>query len=101
MNGTATTTDRQELPDFTGTLIPTVRVLQVVNPGLDEDGNATGEAGHADAGPVAGGRAEPGPRAADAARLYIGLLPPGEDGRRRSRPSTLPMQLLLGKKAIA
>ena len=37
------TTDRQELPDFTGTLIPTVRVLQVVNPGVDEAGNATGD----------------------------------------------------------
>lgn len=99
LQGTETTTDRQELPDFTLTLIPTVRVLQVVNPGIDESGNATGDSvtltldllpSDAQALTLANQTATP----------YIGLLPPGEDGH-EIPASTLPVQLLLGKKAIA
>jgi pilus assembly protein CpaB len=99
LNGTATTTDRQDLPDFTATLIPTVRVLQVVNPGIDANGNATGDDVTltldllpADAQNLI--------LANQTGTLYIGLLPPGEDGH-VIPGSTLPVQLLLGKKAIA
>jgi len=98
VNGTATTTDRQELPDFTGTLIPSVRVLQVVNPGLDENGNATGDAVTLtlDLLPE---DAQNLILAQQTGTPYIGLLPPGEDGV-QIPASTLPVQLLLGKKAI-
>ncbi len=98
VNGTAsTTTDQQELPDFTLTLIPTVRVLQVVNPAVDEAGNPTGDAVTltldllpADAQSLT--------LAGQTGTLYIGLLPPGEDGH-AIPASTLPVKLLLGKVA--
>jgi Flp pilus assembly protein CpaB len=99
LNGTATTTDRQELPDFTVTLIPTVRVLQVVNPGIDEAGNATGDSVTLtlDLLPP---DAQALTLANQTATLYIALLPPGEDGH-TIPASTLPLKLLLGKQAIA
>ncbi len=99
VNGTAaTTTDQQELPDFTLTLIPTVRVLQVVNPAIDPStGNPTGDAVTltldllpADAQSLT--------LAGQTGTLYIGLLPPGEDGH-AIPASTLPVKLLLGKVA--
>ncbi len=99
VNGTATTTDRQELPDFTVTLIPTVRVLQVVNPVIDETGTATGDSvtltldllpADAQALTLANQTGTP----------YIGLLPPGEDGH-AIPASTLPVKLLLGRLAAA
>ncbi len=96
--GTATT-ERQDLPDFTLTLIPTVRVLQVVNPGIDEAGNTTGDSVTltldllpADAQVLT--------LANQTATPYIGLLPPGEDGH-QIPAATLPVKLLLGKQAIA
>jgi Flp pilus assembly protein CpaB len=96
LNGTAPTTDKQELPDFTVSLIPTVRVLQVVNPAIDEAGNPVGDAVTltldllpADAQALT--------LANQTATLYIGLLPPGEDGH-AIPASTLPVNLLLGKK---
>lgn len=99
LNGTATTTDRQELPDFTGTLIPTVRVLQVVNPGLDESGNSTGDSVTLTLD-LMPSDAQNLILANQTGTLYIALLPPGEDGD-VIPASTLPVQLLLGKKAIA
>ena len=99
VSGDAATTDRQDLPDFTATLIPTVRVLEVVNPGIDDDGNPTGDSVTltldllpADAQTLT--------LSNQTGTLYIGLLPPGEDGH-EIPASTLPVQLLLGKRAIA
>jgi pilus assembly protein CpaB len=96
LNGTAPTTDKQELPDFTVSLIPTVRVLQVINPVLDETGKPVGDSVTltldllpADAQALT--------LANQTATLYIGLLPPGEDGH-AIPASTLPVNLLLGKK---
>ena len=96
LNGTAPTTDKQELPDFTVSLIPTVRVLQVVNPAIDDTGNPVGDSVTltldllpADAQALT--------LANQTATLYIGLLPPGEDGH-AIPASTLPVNLLLGKK---
>jgi Flp pilus assembly protein CpaB len=99
VNGTAATTDRQDLPDFTVMLIPTVRVLQVVNPGIDETGNAIGDAVTLtlDLLPK---DAQALTLANQTGTLNIGLLPPGEDGQ-QIPASTLPVQLILGKKAIA
>ncbi|MGZ5214494.1 MAG: Flp pilus assembly protein CpaB [Actinomycetota bacterium] len=99
VKGTASTTDRQELPDFTTTLIPTVRVLQVVNPGIDEAGNPTGDAVTLTLD-LLPSDAQALTLANQTATLYIGLLPPGEDGH-QIPASTLPVQLLLGKKAAA
>ena len=98
VNGTAPTTDRQELPDFTVSLIPTVRVLQVVNPGLDEQGNPTGDSVTLtlDLTPP---DAQLLTLAQQTASLNVGLLPPGEDGHAITA-STLPVKLLLGKLAI-
>jgi pilus assembly protein CpaB len=97
VKGTATTTDRQELPDFTVSLIPTVRVLEVVNPGIDEAGNPTGDAVTLtlDLLPP---DAQSLTLANQTATLYIGLLPPGEDGH-AIPAATLPVKLLLGKLA--
>ena len=97
LNGTASTTETQSLPDFTVSLIPTVRVLQVVNPTIDQTtGNPVGDAVTltldllpADAQALT--------LANQTATLYIGLLPPGEDGH-AIPASTLPVNLLLGKK---
>jgi pilus assembly protein CpaB len=100
VNGTATTTDRQELPDFTGTLIPSVRVLQVVNPGIDENGNQTGGDAVTLTLDILPEDAQNLILAQQTGTPYIGLLPPGEDGV-QIPASTLPVQLLLGKKAIA
>lgn len=99
VHGTASTSDRQDLPDFTVPLIPTVRVLQVVNPAIDETGRQTGDAVTltldllpADAQALV--------LANQTATLYLGLLPPGETGH-AIPASTLPIQLLLPRKAIA
>ncbi len=96
LNGSAPTTDKQDLPDFTVSLIPTVRVLQVVNPAIDASGNPVGDSVTltldllpADAQALT--------LANQTATLYIGLLPPGEDGH-AIPASTLPVNLLLGKK---
>jgi pilus assembly protein CpaB len=97
LNGSApTTTDRQELPDFTVSLIATVRVLQVVNPGVDEAGNPTGDAVTLTLD-LLPSDAQSLTLANQTATLYIALLPPGEDGH-PIPASTLPVKLLLGKK---
>jgi Flp pilus assembly protein CpaB len=99
LSGTAPTTDQRQLPDFTLSLIPTVRVLEVVNPGIDEAGNATGDSVTLtlDLLPE---DAQALTLANQTATLYIGLLPPGEDGH-VIPASSLPVQLRLGKKATA
>ncbi len=96
LNGTAPTTDKQELPDFTVSLIPTVRVLQVVNPTIDEAGNPVGDAVTLTLD-LLPSDAQALTLANQTATLYIGLLPPGEDGH-AIPASTLPVNLLLGKK---
>lgn len=93
------TTDRQELPDFTAVLIPTVRVLDVANPGLDESGKPVGDAVTItldllpkDAANLV--------FAQENGRIWLALLPPGEDGQQFPAVQ-VPVQLLLGKQAAA
>jgi len=93
------TTDRQDLPDFTAVLIPTVRVLDVSNPGVGEDGEPTGDAVTItldllpkDAANLV--------FAQENGRIWLGLLPPGEDGQQFPAVQ-VPVQLLLGKQAAA
>ncbi len=95
-NSADTTAKRQELPDFTATVIPTVRVLAVENPGVDEEGNPTGEnvTLTLDLTPE---DAQALVFASENALVWVGLLPPGEDGQQP--PATqVPVELLLGKR---
>ena len=71
-------------------------MLQVVNPGVDEAGNATGDSVTLTLDLL--------PEdmqnlilAQQTGTLYIALLPPGEEGD-AIPASTLPVQLLLGKR---
>ena len=93
------TTDRQDLPDFTAVLIPTVRVLDVANPGVDENGQPTGDAVTItldllpkDAANLV--------FAQENGKIWLGLLPPGEEGQ-QIPAAQVPVQLLLGKQAAA
>ena len=97
LSTSAPVTDRQDLPDFTATLIPTVRVLQVVNPVLDETGNATGDTVTLtlDLTPK---QAQDLIFAAQLAQIWTGLLPPGEQGT-PIPASQVPVKLLIGKVA--
>jgi Flp pilus assembly protein CpaB len=87
---------RQELPDFTATIIPSVRVLAVQNPGVDEEGNPQGEDVilTLDLTPE---DAQALVFASENALVWVGLLPPGEDGTQP--PATqVPVELLLGRR---
>jgi len=93
------TTDRQDLPDFTATLIPTVKVLDVINPGLDENGNQTGDTVTITLD-LTKKDAQNLVFAQQQGQVWLGLLPPGESGQQLPA-ATVPVQLLLGKKAAA
>ena len=94
---TATTTTKQDLPDFTGTLIPTVKVLDIINPTVDANGVQTGDSititldlTKKDAQNLV--------FAQQNGQIWLGLLPPGENGQQLPA-SQVPVGLLLGKKA--
>ncbi len=93
------TSDRQDLPDFTGTLIPTVKVLDIINPGVDENGNQTGDTVTITLD-LTKKDAQNLVFAQQNGQIWLGLLPPGENGAQLPA-SQLPVQLLLGKRAIA
>ena len=85
------------LPALTVTLVPTVRVLDVVNPVVDTDGKrsdgqvtVTLDLLPEDASNMA--------YAAEQGSLRLGLLPPGEEGVQLPA-STVPLDKVLGKKA--
>jgi Flp pilus assembly protein CpaB len=90
-------TAKRDLPDFTVTLIPTVRVLRIENPQVDT------ETGEQEGGSI---RVTLDLEPQDAqnlvfaqenARVWLGLLPPNEEG---SRPdaSLVPIDLLIGAR---
>ena len=93
---TAITSDRQDLPDFTVTLIPTVKVLDVVNPTVDDTGKVVGDTVTVTLD-LTKKDAENLVFAEEGAKLYLGLLPPGEQGA-RVPAALVPIELLLGKK---
>jgi hypothetical protein len=70
-----------------------------VNPGVDESGASTGDAVTLTLD-LLPNDAQNLILAQQVGTPYIGLLPPGENGS-QIPASTLPVQLLLGKKAIA
>jgi pilus assembly protein CpaB len=86
-----------KLPDFTLTLIPTVRVLRIQNPSVDT------ETGRSDSSRIQvtldllPQDAQNLVFAQENARIWLGLLPPGEDGT-QPRASLVPIEILLGAK---
>ncbi|MGI8617019.1 MAG: RcpC/CpaB family pilus assembly protein, partial [Actinomycetota bacterium] len=86
-----------DLPDFTLTLIPTVRVLRIQNPSVDT------ETGRSDSSRIQvtfdllPQDAQNLVFAQENALIWLGLLPPGEDGT-QPRASTVPIDLLIGAK---
>jgi Flp pilus assembly protein CpaB len=97
--GDAEDAKRVELPDFTATIIPTVKVLWVQNPPVDEEGNVQGgevvltlDITPEDAQNLV--------FASENALVWLALLAPGEDGS-QIPPATVPAELLLGRRAQA
>ena len=86
-----------DLPDFTLTLIPTVRVLRIQNPSVDT------ETGRSDSSRIQvtldllPQDAQNLVFAQEKARIWLGLLPPGEAGT-QPRASLVPIEILLGAK---
>jgi Flp pilus assembly protein CpaB len=92
--GTAATQPRVQLPDFTLTLIPTVRVLKIQNPPVDV------ETGRSDSSRIQvtldllPEDAQNLVFAQENARIWLGLLPPEEVGTQPPAAS-VPVELLL------
>ena len=93
----AANANTQQLPDFTVTLIPTVRVLQVVNPIVDPSTGATQGNDVTLTLDLAKKDAQNLVFAQTNALVYVGLLAPGEQGA-HVPASLVPVELLLGKK---
>jgi Flp pilus assembly protein CpaB len=87
----------RKVPDFTLTLIPTVRVLRIQNPEVDS------ESGRSDSSRIQitldllPQDAQNLVFAQENARVWLGLLPPGEDGT-QPPASTVPLEILIGAK---
>lgn len=88
---------KKDVPDFTVTLVPTVRVLRIQNPEVDT------ETGRSDSSRIQvtldllPQDAQNLVFAQENARIWLGLLPPDEDGT-QPPASTVPIELLLGAK---
>jgi pilus assembly protein CpaB len=86
-----------DLPAFTLTLIPDVRVLRIQNPSVDT------ETGRSDSSRIQvtldllPQDAQNLVFAQENARIWLGLLPPGEEGT-QPRASLVPIEILLGAK---
>jgi Flp pilus assembly protein CpaB len=97
----AASSETQDLPDFTVALIPTVRVLDVRNPIVDTTGSTTSTGTNnmvtltLDLTPA---DAQNLVFAQESGLLWIGLLPPGEQGVQLPA-SQVPVKLLVGKLA--
>jgi hypothetical protein len=87
------------LPNFTLTLIPTVRVLRIQNPSVDT------ETGRSDSSRIqVTFDLEPKDAqnlvfAQENARIWLGLLPPNEEGT-QPPASFVPIDILLGAKLV-
>lgn len=89
---------RVDLPTFTLTLIPTVKVLRIENPQVDSE---TGQQNSSDAIRITldllPDEAQNMVFAQENGLVWLGLLPPNEDGT-QPKASTVPLELLLGAK---
>jgi Flp pilus assembly protein CpaB len=92
-----TNTGKRDVPDFTVTLIPTARVLRIQNPEVDS------ESGRSDSSRIQitldllPEDAQNLVFAQENARVWLGLLPPGEDGT-QPPASFVPIELVIGAK---
>jgi len=98
-NPTATSTGRKvDLPDFTVTLIPTVKVLRIQNPAVDSE---TGQQNDSDRIRITLDLLPEDAQnlvfAKENGLVWLGLLPPDEEGTQPDA-STVPLELLLGAK---
>jgi Flp pilus assembly protein CpaB len=88
---------KKDAPDFTVTLVPTVRVLRIQNPTVDV------ETGRSDSSRIQvtldllPQDAQNLVFAQENARIWLGLLPPDEEGT-QPPASTVPIELLIGAK---
>jgi Flp pilus assembly protein CpaB len=89
---------KQEIPDFTVTLIPTVKVLRIQNPAVDTE---TGQQSDSDRIRITldllPEEAQDLVFAQENGLVWLGLLPPDEEGK-VIPGSTVPLELLLGAK---
>ena len=89
--------EKKDVPDFTVTLVPTVRVLRIQNPTVDA------ETGRSDSSRIQitldllPQDAQNLVFAQENALIWLGLLPPDEEGT-QPPASTVPVELLLGAK---
>ena len=99
VQASAGTGQQQNIPDFTATLVPTVKVLRIENPQIDSE---TGEQSSnnerirvtLDLLPK---EAQDLVFAQENGLVWLGLLPPDEEGT-QPKGSTVPLELLLGAK---
>jgi Flp pilus assembly protein CpaB len=86
-----------DLPDFTVTLVPTVKVLRIQNPQVDtETGQQSTESIRITLD-LLPDEAQNMVFAQENGLVWLGLLPPNEDGT-QPKASTVPLELLLGAK---
>ncbi len=88
---------KKDLPDFTVTLVPTVRVLRIQNPPVDSETGRSDSARIQVTLDLLPQDAQNLVFAQENARIWLGLLPPDEDGT-QPQASTVPIELLLGAK---
>jgi Flp pilus assembly protein CpaB len=95
---TSTSATKRELPDFTVTLVPTVRVLRIQNPEVDDETGQQSDSSRIrvtlDLVPQ---DAQNLVFAQENARVWLGLLPPEEEGT-QPRAAVVPIELLIGAK---
>jgi len=96
-NAGSTTTPKVDLPAFTLTLIPTVRVLRIQNPSVDTETARSDSSRSQVTLDLLPQDAQNLVFAQENARIWLGLLPPGEDGT-QPRASLVPIEILLGAK---
>jgi Flp pilus assembly protein CpaB len=96
LSPTSPTADQQDVGDLTVTLVPTVRVLDTITPTT-----ATGDSAGGDVLLTLDLTKQDAQNlvfAQENGHLWFGLLPPGDKGRQLTA-STIPFELLLGKRA--
>ena len=93
-----TATRKVDLPDFTVTLIPTVKVLRIQNPAVDTE---TGEQNDSDRIRITLDLLPQDAQnlvfAQENGLVWLGLLPPDEDGTQPDA-SVVPLELLIGAR---
>jgi Flp pilus assembly protein CpaB len=98
VQASAATGQQQNIPDFTATLVPTVKVLRIENPQVDTE---TGQSGTNERIRVTldllPDEAQDVVFAQENGLVWLGLLPPNEEGT-PLKGSTVPLALLFGAK---